>query len=99
MTFKTAVLLSKERYLEAIRSAEVKDPTKNYRLLKSDRSIILLYNPATRDGKFTTKLLARTFLGDGYYEAWPHIGYAQTLAENLKNLEIYGWPAYELEGV
>jgi len=99
MTFKTAVLLSKERFVEAMKSAEAKNPAINYRRLKADRSITLLYNPATRDGQFSTKLLARTFLADGYYEAFPHIEYAQTLAENTANLAKYGWPDYSLEGI
>jgi hypothetical protein len=92
---KTAVLLSKERYIEAMQSAEAKDSTINYRRLKADRSISLLYNPATRDGKFSTKLNARTALADGYYEAFPHIDYAETLAQNNANLAKYGWPDYE----
>jgi 5-hydroxyisourate hydrolase-like protein (transthyretin family) len=99
MSLRTAVLLSKERYLEAIRSAEAKDRTVNYRKLKADRSISLLYNPATEDGKFTSKLNARSELANGYYEAFPHIDYAETLAQNNANLLKYGWPEYEKEGV
>lgn len=91
---KTAVLLSKERYVEAMKSAEAKDSTINYRKLKADRSISLLYNPATGDGKFTTKLKALSELTNGYYEAFPHIEYAETLAQNNANLSKYGWPDY-----
>lgn len=96
---KTAVLLSKERFVEAMRSAEAKDSSISYRRLKADRSIALLYNPATRDGKFSTKLAARAGLADGYYEAFPHIEYAETLAQNNANLQKYGWPDYEKEGI
>jgi len=48
---KTAVLLSGYRYVEAMKSAEAKDSSINYRRLQADRSISLLYNPATGDGK------------------------------------------------
>ncbi len=96
---KTAVLLSKERFVEAMRSAEAKDSSISYRRLKADRSIALLYNPATRDGRFSTKLAARAGLADGYYEAFPHIEYAETLAENNANLQKFGWPDYEKEGI
>ena len=96
---KTAVLLTKERYIEAMRSAEAKDSSINYRRLKSDRSISLLYNPATRDGKFSSKLNARASLTDGYYEAFPWSEYATTLAQNNANLQKYGWPAYEEKGI
>ena len=96
---KTAVLLNKFRYLEAIRSAEAKDRTINYRKLKSDRSISLIYNPATEDGQFVLKLTARSYLPQGYYEAFPHIDYAETLAQNNANLKTQGWPEYEKEGV
>ena len=99
MSMKTAVLLNKARYLEAMRSAEAKDKSIRYRRLKTDRSISLLYNPATRDGKFSTKLAARAGLAEGYYEAFPHIDYAVTLAENNANLLKYGWPDYEKEGI
>lgn len=95
----TAVLLNEARYLEALRSAEVKDSTIKYRNLKADRSISLLYNPATKDGKFSTKLTARMALADGYYEAYPWVEYADSLVRNNANLQIYGWPAYENEGV
>ena len=91
----TAALLSEERYIEAMQSAEAKDSTINYRRLKADRSIALLYNPTTRDGKFSTKLNARSALVDGYYEAFPHIDYAETLTQNNANLAKYGWPDYE----
>jgi len=96
---KTAVLLSKERFIEAMRSAEAKDRSINYRRLKADRSIALLYNPATGDGRFSTKLAARAGLVEGYYEAFPHIEYAETLAQNNANLQKYGWPDYEKEGI
>ena len=96
---KTAVLLTKERYIEAMRSAEAKDSSINYRRLKSDRSISLLYNPATRDGKFSSKLNARASLTDGYYEAFPWSEYATTLAQNNANLQKYGWPACEEKGI
>jgi len=96
---KAAVLLSKERFVEAMRSAEAKDSSISYRRLKADRSIALLYNPATRDGRFATKLTARAGLADGYYEAFPHIEYAETLAQNNANLLMYGWPDYEKEGI
>lgn len=96
---KTAVLLSKERFIEAIRSAEAKESSISYRRLKADRSIALLYNPATRDGRFSTKLAARAGLADGYYEAFPHIDYAETLAQNNANLQKYGWPDYGAEGI
>lgn len=96
---KTAVLLSKERFIEAMRSAEAKDSSISYRRFKADRSIALLYNPATRDGRFSTKLAARAGLTDGYYEAFPHIEYAETLAQNNANLLKYGWPDYEKEGI
>lgn len=89
---KTAVLLSKHRYIEAMQSAEAKDPSINYRRLQADRSITLLYNPATGDGKFSTKLAARAELANGYYEAFPHIDYAQTIQENNANLARLGWP-------
>lgn len=92
---KTAVLLSKERYIEAMQSARAKDPSINYRKLQADRSITLLYNPATRDGKFGPKLSSRAELLNGYYEAYPHIDYAETLQENTANLAKYGWPSYE----
>jgi hypothetical protein len=95
----TAVLMLKTRYLRAIRSAEAKDSTINYRLLKSDRSISLLYNPITGDGKFSTKRTARAALEDGYYQAYPWIDFAETLAENNANLQKHGWPDYETEGV
>jgi len=96
---KSTVLLSKERFIEAMRSAEAKDSSISYRRLKADRSISLLYNPATRDGKFSTKLAARAGLADGYYEAFPHSEYAETLAENNANLQKYGWPDHENEGI
>lgn len=96
---QTAVLLDRTRYLRAIRSAEQKNNLIKYRQLKSDRSIILLYNPATQDGKFSSKLSARTELTNGYYEAWPHIKPATTLAQNLELLHKRGWPEYEVEGV
>jgi hypothetical protein len=95
----TAVLLSKERYVEAMQSAEAKDSSINYVKIKADSRICLLYNPSTRDGKASTKLLARTELTNGYYVAWPWCEYADTLAKNLANLEKYGWPAYEDEGI
>jgi len=95
----SSVLLSKERYLEAMRSAEVKDSTINYRRLKVDRSISLLYNPATKDGIFSSKLNARSGLLSGYYEAYPWVEYADTLAKNNANLLHYGWPDYEAEGI
>ncbi len=91
---KTAVLLDKKRYIAAMQSAEVKDFSVNYRKLKADRSIALLYNPDTKDGKFSTKLNARAELLNCYYEAFPHIRYATTLAENNENLNKYGWPEY-----
>ena len=96
---KTAVLLTKERYIEAMRSAEAKDGSVNYRRLKADRSISLLYNPANRDGKFSSKLDARAGLAEGYYEAFPWSEYAKTLAQNNANLQKYGWPAYDKEGI
>lgn len=96
---KTAVLLSRERFIEAMRSAEAKDSSISYRRLKADRSIALLYNPATRDGRFSTKLAARAGLAEGYYEAFPHIEYAETLAQNNANLQKFGWPDYEKEGI
>jgi len=96
---KTAVLLSRERFIEAMRSAEAKDSSISYRRLKADRFIALLYNPATRQGRFSTKLAARASLVDGYYEAFPHIEYAETLAQNSANLKKYGWPDYEREGI
>jgi hypothetical protein len=99
LTMKTAVLLSKERYIEAMQSAEAKDSSINYRRLKADHSISLLYNPATRDGKFSSKLNARAGLDDGYYEAFPWSEYATTLAQNNANLQKYGWPAYDKEGI
>ena len=89
---KTAVLLSGYRYVEAMKSAEAKDSSINYRRLQADRSISLLYNPATGDGKFSTKLAARAELANGYYEAFPHIDYAQTIQENNANLARLGWP-------
>ena len=91
---KTAVLLSKDRYIAAMQSAEAKNSTINYRKLQADRSITLLYNPATGDGKFSTKLAARSELPNGYYEAFPHIDYAQTIQENNANLARLGWPDY-----
>jgi 5-hydroxyisourate hydrolase-like protein (transthyretin family) len=91
---KTAVLLSKHRYIAAMQSAEAKDSTINYRRLQADRSISLLYNPATEDGKFSTKLAARAELPNGYYEAFPQIDYAQTIQENNTKLARYGWPDY-----
>lgn len=91
---KTAVLLDKKRYIAAMRSAGAKDGTTNYRKLRADRSITLLYNPDTKDGKFSSKLNARAELLNGYYEAFPHIRYATTLAENYENLNKYGWPEY-----
>jgi hypothetical protein len=95
----TAVLMLKNRYLRALRSAEAKDATINYRRLKTDRSISLLYNPLTGDGKFSTRLDARAALADGYYQAYPWIGFAETLAENNANLLKRGWPDYDAEGV
>ena len=91
---KTAVLLSKHRYIAAMQSAEAKDLSINYRRLQADRSISLLYNPATGDGKFSTKLAARAELPDGYYEAFPQIDYAQTIQANNAKLARYGWPEY-----
>ena len=91
---KTAVLLSGYRYVEAMKSAEAKDSSINYRRLQADRSISLLYNPATGDGKFSTKLAARAELINGYYEAFPHIDYAQTIQENNAALARLGWPDY-----
>ena len=96
---KTAVLLTKERYIEAMQSAKAKDGSINYSRLKADHSISLLYNPATRDGKFSSKLNARAGLADGYYEAFPWSEYATTLAQNNANLQKYGWPAYDKEGI
>jgi len=96
---KAAVLLTKERYIEAMQSAEAKDGSINYRRLKADWSISLLYNPATRDGKFSSKLNARAGLADGYYEAFPWSEYATTLAQNNANLQKYGWPDYMTEGI
>lgn len=90
----TTALLSEERYIEAMLSAEAKDSSINYRRLKAERSITLLYNPATKDGKFSAKLNARAELPNGYYEAFPHIDYAETLAQNNANLAKYGWPEY-----
>jgi hypothetical protein len=75
-----------------MQSAEAKDRSINYRRLRADRSISLLYNPATGDGKFSTKLTARAELANGYYEAFPHMDYAQTIAENNANLARLGWP-------
>lgn len=91
----TTALLSEERYVEAMKSAEAKDSSISYRKLKADRSIALLYNPATRDAKFSTKLNARAELANGYYEAFPHIDYAETLQQNNANLAKCGWPDYE----
>ena len=96
---KTAILLSKDRFIEAMRSAQAKDSSISYRRLKADRSIALLYNPATRDGRFSTKLAARAGLADGYYKAFPHIEYSETLAQNNANLQKYRWPDYENEGI
>lgn len=96
---KTAVLLAKPFYLRAIRSAQAKDSTIRYRMLKTDRSISLLYNPLTWDGKFSTKLAARAELPNGYYEAFPWLKFSETLAENNANLLKYGWPDYSSEGV
>jgi hypothetical protein len=91
----TAALLSEERFLEAMASAETKDRSINYAKLKSNPSIVLLYNPSTGDGKFSTKLMARAELQNGYYQAYPHVDYAETLAQNNANLQKYGWPDYE----
>ena len=91
---KTTVLLSGYRYVEAMKSAEAKDSSINYRRLQADRSLALLYNPATRDGKFSTKLAAKSELVNGYYEAFPHIDYAQTIQENNAALSRLGWPDY-----
>ena len=96
---KTAVLLTKERFIEVMQSAEAKDGSINYRRLKADRSISLLYNPAIRDGKFSSKLNARSSMEDGYYEAFPWSEYATTLAQNNANLQKYDWPAYDREGI
>lgn len=92
---KTTVLLSGYRYVEAMKSAEAKDSSINYRRLQADRSISLLYNPATGDGKFSTKLAARAELANGYYEAFPQIDYAQTIQENNANLARLGWPDWK----
>jgi len=91
---KTAALLKRQVYIAAMLSAEAKDSTINYRKLKADRSIALLYNPDTKDGKFSTKLNARAELLNGYYEAFPHISWATTVTENNANLNKYGWPEY-----
>jgi len=93
------VLLLRNRYLWAIRSAEAKDPSIDYRRLKVDRSICLLYNPTTGDGMFSSRLDARTSLPDGYHEAYPWMNFSETLAENNEYLNAHGWPAYETEGV
>ena len=95
----SSVLLSKERYVEAMRSAEAKNSSINYRQLKADRSISLIYNPATKDGMFSSKLNARSGLLSGYYEAYPWVEYADTLAKNNANLLQYGWPDYSAEGI
>ena len=91
----TAVLLSKHRYIAAMQSAEAKDSTINYRVLQANRSISLLYNPETGDGKFSTKLAARSELVNGYYEAFPQIDYAQSVQENNQNLVARGWPDWK----
>jgi hypothetical protein len=90
----TSALLDKKRYIAAMLSAKAKDPSINYRKIKADRSIVLLYNPNTKDGKFSSKLNARAELANGYYEAFPHIRYADTLQKNIENLNTYGWPDY-----
>jgi hypothetical protein len=92
---KTAILLAKLPYIAAVRSAEAKNSSIKYRNLKADRSISLLFNPTTQDGKFSTKLAARAALVDGYYEAFPHSEYAETLMENNDNLANYGWPDFK----
>jgi hypothetical protein len=91
----SSVLLAKSVYTAAIQSAEAKDRTINYRKLQADPSIILIYNPLTKDGIFTSRLGALSYKEEGYYPAWPHVRYAQTLAENNANLKKYGWPKWE----
>jgi hypothetical protein len=98
-TMITAVLLLKTRYLWALRSAEAKDRTINYRVMKADRSICLLYNPLTGDGKFSSRLNARGELANGYYLAYPWMNFSETLVENNEYLHANGWPDYESEGV
>jgi hypothetical protein len=91
----SSVLLVKSIYTAAIQSAEAKDRSINYRKLKADPSIILIYNPLTKDGIFTTPLGALPYKAEGYYPAYPHVRYAQTLAENNANLKKFGWPKWE----
>lgn len=91
----SAVLLVKSVYIAAMLSAEAKDPSINYRKLQADPSIILIYNPLTKDGIFANHLSALPYKSQGYYPAYPHIRYAQTLAKNNVNLKKYGWPKWE----
>jgi hypothetical protein len=95
----TAVLCLRGAYLIAIKSAEAKDSSINYLRLKADHSLSLLLNPTTGDGMFSTKLAAKTACPDGYYECYPWVMFAETRAENNANLEKYGWPNYENDGV
>lgn len=91
----SAVLLVKSVYVEAMQSAELKNNAVNYRKIQADPSIVLIYNPETKDGMFSSRLTAIQHYQDGYYLAYPQIRYAQSLAENNANLRKYGWPAWE----
>jgi len=91
----SAVLLVKSVYVEAMQSAELKNNAVNYRKIQADPSIVLIYNPETKDGMFSSRLTAIQHYRDGYYLAYPQIRYAQSLAENNTNLQKYGWPAWE----
>lgn len=95
----TAILALTRTYLFALRSARAKDTTINYLKLKSDPAIVLLFNPITGDGMFSSAIDARTAMPDGYYLIYPWIEFAETLDVNTANLRQYGWPAYETEGV
>ncbi|MDH7596904.1 MAG: hypothetical protein QHG98_04050 [Methanothrix sp.] len=95
MSLKTRVLLEDWVFVKAFKSAQQKNPSITYRQYKSDPSITLIYNPATGDGMFVRKLLAKSYLDKGYYEAYPQVDWSDTFEKNQKAIQKYGWPEFK----
>lgn len=95
----SAILCLKLIYLDILRTAQQTDSSVRYRDLRTNPNQCLLLNLETHDCKFSTKMAARTERMAGYVEVYPWVEFAATLAENNANLEKYGWPDYDSEGV
>lgn len=92
---KTRVLLEDWVFVKAFKSAQSKQPSMTYAKFKSDPSVCLIYNPQTGDGMFVKKLLAKTYLPLGYYEALPWMEYSDSFEKNYEILLRKGWPEFK----